>query len=175
MVFSWKPIHVDLDTDAVTGVNVPLVIKLSYFFVILFVFYSVIEFYVRKPFLSTYCLTFVFVAIPLRLYSRNSNMYTRLDIGITLWGFVWLTISLWRLSGTRALLPNICYLYTVHYMVNSFVLVLSNIRWGLPCQFLFAQTERMGSREIERETVKSHDGMVFFHHIFPGHPVCSIH
>ena len=87
---------VDLDTDAVDGADIHIAIELVIFVAMLTGFYAVIEFYVRKPFLATYCLIFLLVCIALRISSHGFQIFglSKQFLVFT----VWMVGSLWRIS-----------------------------------------------------------------------------
>ena len=94
---------VELDTDAVDGVDIAIYWKLLIFVPIFLSFWLFIEFYRRKPFISFYIFTLSFVGFPLWLYSGQWEEST--GVGLVaiftkdlLVLALFVGISLWRIS-----------------------------------------------------------------------------
>ena len=87
---------IELQLDATDGIDMHIAIKIVIFLAMLAAFYLVSEFYVRKPFFATYCLTLILVHIPLEF------VQDRFEVAVVVKSVavytVFLLPSLWRIS-----------------------------------------------------------------------------
>ena len=94
---------VTLDTDNEDGLDIAIYWKVLLFVPLFLSFYPIIEFYRRKPFLSFYLFTWIFVGFPLWLYSglwENEDPVT-LTLIIAKQFMIagaFVGISIWRIS-----------------------------------------------------------------------------
>jgi len=86
---------VELNLDTIDGLDIHIALKL-FIFAVFFVFFGlIVEFWRRKPFIGTYCLCFMLLAIPLGVYSGRNVTSTSKVIAVAI---PFVLISVWRIS-----------------------------------------------------------------------------